>query len=155
MYFFDFLVPIWFAVNLIDGIMCLVKTLLEQGGPFTGPICKSNDFSFLMCCTLLGGLVLSNAFKSEIVYNIVLPRERLPLRTMGEFLQHGYKLYTKLARVNSAIFDLSKTKLLFPLNKSIEWHSLKVSTYENDYIYYATTEVDFYEQKFRSYYELM
>ncbi len=84
-------------LNSLDKVVCLIMLVLEQGNPLPERFIRSRPFRFLICGTLLGGLVLSNAFKSENVYNIVLPRSPLKFAVIDELLAHGYSVYSKLA----------------------------------------------------------
>ncbi len=88
-------------INSLEKLTCLIKVILEQGDPFPARFIQSKPFRFAICGTLLGGIVLSNAFKSTNVYNIVLPKQRLAFSTIEELIQHGYSVYTKL---NSATY---------------------------------------------------
>ncbi len=83
----------------LDKVICLIMVVLEQGNPFPERFIRSSSFRFLICGTLLGGLVLSNAFKSTNVYNIVLPRIPLEFGVIDELLVHGYSVYSKLAKI--------------------------------------------------------
>lgn len=99
-------------LNLLDKAVCIIKVLLEQGDPFPGRFVKSKAFRFIISGTLLGGLVLSNAFKSTNVYNIVLPKQHLKFRTFQELLQHGYSVYSKFGVAQ--YFILSTKNILLP-----------------------------------------
>ncbi len=49
-----------------------------------------------MCGILLAGLVLSNAFKSENMYKIVIPRHHLSYDNVDELLQDDFQLYSRI-----------------------------------------------------------
>ncbi len=83
----------------LDKVICLIMVVLEQGNPFPERFIRSSSFRFLIFGTLLGGLVLSNSFKSTNVYNIVLPRGALKFGAIDELLVHGYNVYSKLAKI--------------------------------------------------------
>ncbi len=99
------------SINVLDKVTCLIKVLLEQGDPFPGRFINSEPFRFLICGTLLGGLILSNAFKSNNVYNIVLPKQSLKFSRLNELFQHGYTVYSKLTKIEYNIIDLENVLL--------------------------------------------
>ncbi len=94
------------SLNVLNKVTCLIKVILEQGDPFPGRLGKSKPLRFLICGALLGGLVLSNAIKSNNVYNIVLPKQPLKFSTIDELLQHGYTIYTRLTSIYYTFYEL-------------------------------------------------
>ncbi len=125
-----------------------MKAFLEQGDPFPGRFVKSKSFRFIFCGTLLGSLVLSNAFKSENVYNIVLPQKPLPFSTMEQLLQHGYKLYAPAVQVQHLLFQLDRRQLLLPTKWVFKVDAFRVMNTENKYIFDAITEIVSYKMGF-------
>jgi hypothetical protein len=113
-----------FAMSVLNGgrrplsssnkIIYLLKVFLEQGDPFPEKITTKKCFRFLLSGILLGSLVLSNAFKSTNVYNIVLPQKQLIFRTIDQLLEHGYVLYSKVGYYKYYV-DSSQTFLLPPI----------------------------------------
>lgn len=142
------------SLNLTNKFTCLLKVLLEQGDPFPARYIKSKPFRFLICGTLLGGLVLSNAFKSNNVYNIVLPMQRLKFGTIDELLQHGFTVYTQISHIsypdnwkevpkNAVMGDVKDGKLLKIYSTTGKWMmhaSTEISTYHG-MTFYASDEL--------------
>lgn len=123
-----------------DKILCLVKVLLEQGDAFRERLVKTQPFRFLICGTILGGLVLSNAFKNTNVYNIMLPQKPLPFRTFEELLSHGYHVYTKIAKISYNLKNVEH--VLEPIQMNIfENAELEAKTYKGHEIFFADTEI--------------
>lgn len=77
-------------------ILSIVKVLLEQGDPFSASMANFSHFRPIKSGILLAGVVISNTFMSNNVYNIVLPRQRTPFQTVTEFFQHNSSVYGML-----------------------------------------------------------
>ncbi len=80
-------------------IMCFVKVLLEQGDPFPQRLTNLTRLRYVVCGTLLAGLVISNAFKSTNVYNIVSPRHTIPYRELDELVADNFSTYSRIGRL--------------------------------------------------------
>jgi hypothetical protein len=78
------------------GLLCLFKVVLEQGDPFPVRLTNINRFRFIICSTLLAGVVISNAFKSTNVYNIVKPRHRISYRKINELVRDNFTTYIRI-----------------------------------------------------------
>lgn len=135
-----------FPLHSVTKITCLIKVLLEQSDPFPERFIKSEAFRFLISVTLLGGLVLSNAFKSNNVYNIVLPKQPLRFNTIDELIDDGYSVYSKLADILCYVYDLED--ILMPTRAVSESYNdtkvLAVYTIQNIIIFLSETEINFY-----------
>ncbi len=133
------------SLKLLEKLICLIKVLVEQGDPFPGRFIKLVSFRFLICGSLLGGLVLSNAFKSNNVYNIVLPKQPLKFSTIDELLQHGHKIHSKLTKIYFNLYDL---EILLPstyevfIKNSIFGNSLEIHDTEGHKIFSSETEIE-------------
>ncbi len=60
----------------------------------------ANKLKLLICGTLLAGLVISNAFKSENVYNIVSPRQLISYRTLDELVEDNFTIYSRIVQLD-------------------------------------------------------
>ncbi len=89
---------VWQSINLIAGTFSVYKVLLEQGDPFPASSDTKIQMRFLMCGALLAGLVISNAFKSENVYKIVLPRSHISYYNVDELVEDNVNLYTRIEK---------------------------------------------------------
>lgn len=85
-------------VSVTSSILSIVKLFLEQGNPFPANFDKLQQLRFLMSGVLLGGLVISNAFKSENVYNIVLPRGQMSYHYIDELVNDNFTVYSRISR---------------------------------------------------------
>lgn len=131
-------------LNWLEKVVSIIKVLLEQGDPFPERFDKSKSFRFLMCGTLLGGLVLSNAFKSTNVYNIVLPKQRLKFRTFNELLQHGYSVYSRM--VVSDYYLTFAEDPLSPTNPEEYMGTMYIQTTKDSMIFAGVTEIKSYHK---------
>lgn len=77
-----------------------IKVLLEQGEPFPASLLKVTRFRVLIAGNLLAGLVLSNAYKSNNVYNIVRPSKPVPYTEFDELVRDKFSVYRKIDRLD-------------------------------------------------------
>src|SRR3989442_4977211 len=92
----------------------------------------------MICTLLLAGLVISNAFKSENVYNIVTPRQQIAYRTTNELFADNFKVYSRLTKLDcsygvtfGANFENSNNQVLI-LARS-DWYIYAVSEISSDH----------------------
>ncbi len=141
-------------VNLSYKGICLIKVVLEQGDPFPGKFIKSMPFRFLIGGTLLGGLVLSNAFKSTNVYSIVLPKQALKFNTIDELVIHGYNVYTKLTFIEYCLHEFAE--MPHYTNAVIKESELKkylrIYSKNKKLMFFSTSELSEYQLLFSIYY---
>ncbi len=78
------------------GLMGILKILLEQSNPFPNSLLHLFRYRCTLCGTFLAGLVISNAFKSENMYQIVMPRYELSYYNVDELLEDRFQLYTRI-----------------------------------------------------------
>ncbi len=88
-------------------LLCLIKVLLEQGDPFPAILTKSLKFRFVIGSTLLAGLVLSNAYKSTNVYNIVKPRYIVPYQEVGEVMTEKFSIHVRVSNLDYYIDSMA------------------------------------------------
>lgn len=70
--------------------------MLEQGNTFPDNFDTVERLRFLMTGALLAGIVISNAFKSENVYNIVMPRNQISYYNAEELIEDNIRVYNWL-----------------------------------------------------------
>ncbi len=70
--------------------------LVEQRDPFPESLTKSSKFRYIIAGTLLAGVVLSNAYKSTNVYNIVRPKYIVPYDRVDEILRDNLITYGRI-----------------------------------------------------------
>jgi len=72
-----------------------IKVFLEQGGPFESLVVRKEILRFSIGAFLLVGIVLSNAYKSSNVYNLVSPRKPIPYENLSQLISDGFKIYSR------------------------------------------------------------
>lgn len=77
--------------NIRDNVMSVLKVVLEQGDSATG----KPRFRYLFALLLLMGIILSNAYKNNNVYNMVIPRRPILYEQLSEMLRDKFQLYTR------------------------------------------------------------
>ncbi len=82
--------------DLIYNALQILKVLLEQGDPFQAKYISIYRIRFLISGFLLVGLVVSNAFKSTNVYNIVLPRFSMLYEQFEDLLSDNFQIYSRV-----------------------------------------------------------
>lgn len=83
------------AVVFNNNLLFIVKVLLEQGDPFPQSMLSLPSIRYIISGFLLAGLVLSNAYKSTNVYNILSPRTYIPYTKLDQLLHDNFSLYTR------------------------------------------------------------
>ncbi|CAL8146808.1 unnamed protein product [Orchesella dallaii] len=78
-----------------------VIILLEQGGAFTNKHLNTAALRWVAAAVLLVAIVLSNSYKYDNVYNMMLPRTTTPLWFFEQLLPEKFSIYT---RTNFFIF---------------------------------------------------
>ncbi len=81
------------------GAFSIFKVLVEQGNPFPPFFEKDIKMMFLTMATLFSAIVLTNSFKSENVYNIVLPRKQVSYHNIDELIEDNITIYTPISLV--------------------------------------------------------
>lgn len=84
------------SVGLFSRTFSIYKVLVEQGKPFPDNFDIKRQMRFLMVGTLLAGLVISNAFKSENMYKIVQPRAQVSYYNIDEFIEDNVIVYSRI-----------------------------------------------------------
>lgn len=88
--------------NLIMGVF---KCLVEQGDPFSFRQEDTKRVKLVIVGVLCASLLLSNAYKNENVFTMVLPRKRLSYETLSQLKQENYSFYTTTAAISLDIFE--------------------------------------------------
>lgn len=92
-------------ISFQTSTLSVVKVLLEQGDPFPSNFDKCRQMRFLMCGILLGGLVISNAFKSENMHKIVLPRQHISYYNFDDLSEDNISVYNRIQYFQSIKFS--------------------------------------------------
>ncbi|CAL8133419.1 unnamed protein product [Orchesella dallaii] len=72
-----------------------VIILLEQGSAFTAEHLKVGANKWIAAALILVTIVLSNSYKYDNVYNMMLPRKSTPLWFFQELLSANFNIYTR------------------------------------------------------------
>lgn len=86
-------------LKVIEAHLIPAKLLLEQGNRVSNSVIASHRCKWITRTTLLMAIVLSNAYNSTNVYNMIIPRKSLPNRYLPELVQGKFNIYTKSEHV--------------------------------------------------------
>ncbi len=78
-------------------LLSIFKVLVEQGDPFPENNKIIKKLKFVVCGTLLAGLVISNAFKSDNIYKVVTPRQRISYESLDELLEDNFRIFSRIS----------------------------------------------------------
>ncbi|CAL8146811.1 unnamed protein product [Orchesella dallaii] len=92
-----------------------VIILLEQGGAFTNKHLNTAALRWVAAALILVAIVLSNSYKYDNVYNMMLPRETTPLWFFEQLVAEKFSIYT---RTNFYTHSMYALKLSYPKNDS-------------------------------------
>lgn len=84
------------TIGLLTHALCIYKILVEQGNPFPSDLDAKRHMLLLMTAMLLVRLVICNAFKSENVYSIVLPRVQISYYNVDELIEDDITVCTQI-----------------------------------------------------------
>ncbi|CAL8146871.1 unnamed protein product [Orchesella dallaii] len=76
-----------------------VIILLEQGGAFTNKNLNAAALRWVAAALILVAIVLSNSYKYDNVYNIMLPRKKAPLWFFHQLIKENFSIYTRTSYV--------------------------------------------------------
>lgn len=76
-------------------LISVLQVMLEQGNPISQSISDTFHFRWVTGCLLLMGIVLSNAYKSTNIYNIVVPRKPILYNFLNELVRDNFQVYTR------------------------------------------------------------
>lgn len=91
---------------LLKYIHIPIKVVVEQGDPFLSSVTKTGNLRYAVGSFLLVGIVISNAYKSENVYNIMTLRQPIPYEKFDELVENNFTIYTRLAYIRFDDFTL-------------------------------------------------
>jgi len=99
-----------------------LKVLLEQGDPFSAALMNQERLRICIGTFLLVGIVLSNAYKSENVYNLVLAWKPIPYENASQLLKDNFKIYSRgqVFRIWEYLkHSLDNDQLMSPFEKTL------------------------------------
>lgn len=88
-----------------DVILFLIKVGLEQGSPLSNNMLKRTFPVIIGTVIMLFGTILSNGYKNTNMYNLILPKARIPRRTFSELHQENFRIYSRM-HVNPVSFKM-------------------------------------------------
>lgn len=96
--------------NNLDMVYLLVKVVFEQGNPISNKLLRQNFSALLGVVIMLIGTVLTNAYKNNNVYNLILPRALVSRQLYQEVFAEGFQLYgrTLAYKANDILFTSQK-----------------------------------------------
>lgn len=81
-------------------IYSVMKILLEQGDGYLSFSNGPSNFRIIAGIYILLAVVMSNAYKSNNVYNMISQKKPLPFYTIAELIPENFSIYTRVFRVN-------------------------------------------------------
>lgn len=69
---------------------------LEQGDPYRSSVSNEGRIWWFVGAFLLAGIVISNAYKNENVYNMIAPRKPIPYETFNELFRDNFTIFTRI-----------------------------------------------------------
>lgn len=92
-------IPLWSiaspkSVDLVGHVISLMKVLLEQGDPFRGDIAKISNLRVVVGGFLVASIVISNAYKNDNIYNMIVERRVIPYEKFSELVKEDFTFYT-------------------------------------------------------------
>lgn len=85
------------GTSLEQNGISVLKILLEQGDPFQESAFEKVALRVFIVLLLLMGIILSNAYKSTNIYNMVVPRQPIPYKYYRELIRDGFKIHSRSA----------------------------------------------------------
>ncbi len=73
----------------------IYKVMVEQGDPFISSVTTTLNLRYAVGSFLLVGIVLSNAYKSENVYNMIKLRKSIPYEKFQELVDNNFTIYSR------------------------------------------------------------
>jgi len=111
--------------KLVSVFVQVTKALLEQGDPFSSTIAGKHRFRFNIGTFLLVGIVISNAYKSSNVYNLVLPRKPVPYENVSQLFDARFKIYSRGSFFDNHMMSIGDVYI----NEKKHWKYLKSLNY--------------------------
>lgn len=76
-------------------VLCALKVILEQGNPFSTMVGNSKRLRLQVGIFLLMGIVTSNAYKNNNVFNMVVPRRPILYKYFNELKRDNFNIYSR------------------------------------------------------------
>lgn len=86
-------------------LFAIAKVFLEQGDPFASGQLQDSKVRWIVSGILLVGIVISNAYKNDNVYKMVLGRKTLYYDTISSLAEANFTIYSRLIDVTFAYMD--------------------------------------------------
>lgn len=76
-------------------VMALIRSLLEQGDPFSFRMMESRRHQLIIGAFLLVAIIISNAFKNTNILNLIIPRQAIPYENLQQLVDDKFALYSR------------------------------------------------------------
>lgn len=82
-----------------DELFSVMKCFLEQGNPFLLSSSSDRSYHWTVSAVLLVGIVMSNAYKNDNVYKMIVPRQRLGYEHLWQLEHDNFTLYSRITEL--------------------------------------------------------
>lgn len=80
-----------------------LKLFLEQGDPYLASVTNDRRMRWFIGTFLLAGIVLSNAYKNENIYNMITPRNPILYETLEELIRNNFTIYSRIIDLDASV----------------------------------------------------
>lgn len=86
-------------------LLSVAQVLVEQGDGFSKDFFKIPSLRFALGPFLLTSVIISEGYRNDNVYNLVLPKQLVPYKLFQELVDNNFKIYTKTASVALLLYS--------------------------------------------------
>lgn len=133
------------SISVVKPLLSVVKCLLDQGDPFSFPRKFQTKVKVILVGVYLVAMLLSNAYKNNNVYNMVLGRKRIVYSTLEELENDNFTVYSRISGILHYIyipFENDSFYTLEPGTKLPDFQFVKESERKTSHYYMADNRTE-------------
>lgn len=121
----------------LNMVYFVIKVVFEQGNPLSNRLLRNNFTAIIGVIIMLVGMVLTNAYKNDNVYNMVLPRVALPRQYFRQLFDKNFEIFARSLVHSASLSYLHKVEEDYVQNYKLEYPNatmlqIKTSFRENE-----------------------